>query len=140
MVDIKTQLGVLHLKNGRKICVRQILNCKPNKRRGLWRFKKTVDGWVVINDQNLKGKDRVCLRLLQSIWQHGAPPLEEPQNADLISDFELDIKLHNYTLFDLQSHFEVGPLNLFLHGVQKSPKPALCEETQSVTLEEKMTE
>jgi hypothetical protein len=95
------QLDVLLLRNGRQICVRQILNCELNERRDLRRFEKTVDGGVVINDQNLKGKDRVCLRLLQSIWLHGTPPLEEPQNADFISDFELNINLHNFIHFSI---------------------------------------
>jgi len=96
MVNTKTQLDILHLKNGRQICVRQILNCEPNERRDLRRFKKTLYGRVVINDQNLKAKDRVCLRLLQSIWLHRSPPLEETQNADFISDFEIDTNLHNF--------------------------------------------
>jgi len=64
MVNTKIQLDILHLKNGRQICVRQILNCEPNERRDLQRFKNTVNRRVAVNDQNLKGKDRVCLRLL----------------------------------------------------------------------------
>jgi hypothetical protein len=84
MVNTKMQLDILHLKNGRQICVRQILNCEPNGRRDLWRFNKTLDGRIVLNDQNLKGKDRVCLNLMQSIRLLGALPLEEPQNAEII--------------------------------------------------------
>jgi hypothetical protein len=144
MVSTKTQLDILHLKNVRQICVRQILNYEPNARRDLQRFKKTIEGQVFINDQNLKGKDRVCLRLLQSIWLHGSPPLEEPQNAEFISDFEFDTNLHNFIHCLICSVILrlciVGPQNLFLHGVQKCLKPTVCEKTQSVTMKEKMTE
>jgi hypothetical protein len=144
MVDTKEQLVVLRLKNGRHICARQILNCKPNERRDLRRFKTTVDGWVVINDQNMKGKDTVYLRLLQSIWLNGAPTLEEPQNSDFVSYFVLDIFLHNFlncSICNVISRLCISRApNLFLHGVQKCLKQALGEETQSVTLKEKITE
>lgn len=39
----------------------------------LWRSVSTVDGQVVTNAQNQKGKDRANLRLLQSMWPHWAP-------------------------------------------------------------------
>jgi hypothetical protein len=44
MVNTKKQLDILNLKNGRQICVRQGLNCEPNRRRDLGRFKKTLNG------------------------------------------------------------------------------------------------
>jgi len=44
MVNTKKQLDILYLKNWRQICVWQILNCEPNERRDLGRFKKTIKG------------------------------------------------------------------------------------------------